>query len=118
MLVSGQVLQIELRVEKEAFVAQQLGNIRGRTVIAGDGQAIGEVEDLVVDTASWRVESLQLKVSKDMADQLGIRRGIFRGGRFHLPVEFIQSIGDSIILKVPSQELRKSLVGASDAAGR
>ena len=97
-------------------MSQNLGNIRGRGVIAGDGLEIGEVEDLVVDTASWQVESLQLKVGKDVADRLSISRGVFHGGRIGLPVRLIQSVGDSIILNVPSGELRSFLAGKGQAA--
>ena len=35
--------------------------LRGRTVIAADGQAIGEVAALFLDSDAWRVESLQIK---------------------------------------------------------
>jgi len=42
-------------------------NLRGRTVIASDGQAIGEVAGLFFDTTTWRVESLLVKLRKEVA---------------------------------------------------
>ena len=53
---------------------------RGRTVIAADGQAIGEVAALFIDTSTWIIASLQIKLSKTAADQL---------------VRLVQSVGDT-----------------------
>jgi len=53
-------------------------NLRGRTVIAADGQAIGEVAALFLDSDAWRVESLQIKLRKDVADQLGASRSLLK----------------------------------------
>ncbi len=99
-------------------MGQELGNIRGRKVISADAHEIGEVEDIVVDTQGWRVESLELKVSKDVADSIGVDRGIIHGGKLSLPVDMVQSVGDSILLKVPSTELRRSAAVRDAAAGR
>ena len=38
--------------------------LRGRTVIAADGQAIGEVAALFIDTSTWIIIALQIKLSK------------------------------------------------------
>jgi sporulation protein YlmC with PRC-barrel domain len=55
-------------------------NLRGRTVIAADGQAIGEIAALFLDSDAWRVESLQVKLRNEVADQLGATRGMFHAG--------------------------------------
>lgn len=86
-------------------------NLRGRTVIAADGQAIGEVAALFLDSDAWRVESLQIKLRKEIADQLGASRGIFHAGTLELPVGMVQSVGDAIVLSVPALELRQVLPG-------
>ncbi len=85
------------------------GNLRGRTVIAADGQAIGEVAALRIETDAWRVESLQIKLRKEVADQFGAARGIFHAGTLELPVGMVQSVGDAIVLSVAAPELRKLL---------
>jgi len=91
-------------------------SVRGHTVIAADGQPVGQVTDLALDSNAWRVESLHLKLNNDMADQLGVERGKFHAGTLDLPVHMVQSVGDTIILSVPSGELRRALLGSSDAA--
>ena len=46
-------------------------NLRGRTIIAADGQVVGEIIALFLESDAWRVESLQAKLGKDIADHIG-----------------------------------------------
>ncbi len=91
-------------------------NLRGRTVIAADGQAVGEISALFLDSDGWRVESLQVKLRNEIADQLGAARSIFHGATLEVPVRIVQSVGDAVVLSVPSQELRHVLPGLGDAS--
>ena len=82
-------------------------DLRGRTVIAADGQAIGEVAALFIDTSTWIIIALQIKLSKSAAEQLGAAQGLFRAATFELPIRMIQSVGDTVLLSVPTLELRQ-----------
>ena len=82
-------------------------NLRGRTVIAADGEAIGEVSSLFLDGAAWSVEALQVKLRRDIADQLGAPRGMFHGSTVEIPVRLIQSVGDAVVLTVAVDGLRQ-----------
>jgi sporulation protein YlmC with PRC-barrel domain len=86
-------------------------NLRGRTVIGADGQTIGEIAALFLDSDAWRVESLQIKLHKEVADQLSAARGMFHAGTLELPVRMVPSVGDAIVLSVPALELRQVLPG-------
>jgi sporulation protein YlmC with PRC-barrel domain len=90
-------------------------NLRGRTVIAADGQAIGEIAALFLDSDSWRVESLQVKLRNEVADQLGATRGMFHAGTLEMPIRMVQSVGDAVVLSVAARELRQVLPGLDDA---
>ena len=90
-------------------------HLRGRTVIAADGQAIGEVVALFVDTSTWTIAALQIKLSKSAAEQLGAARGLLRAATFELPVRMVQSVADTVLLAVPTLELRQT---SQDAAER
>ena len=63
-------------------------------MIAADGQAIGEVAALFLDSDAWRVESLQVKLRNEVADQLGAGGGMFHAGTVEIPIRMVQSIGD------------------------
>ncbi|MGI9072286.1 MAG: PRC-barrel domain-containing protein [Bryobacteraceae bacterium] len=91
-------------------------NLRGRTVIAADGRAIGEITTLFLDSDAWRVESLKVKLRKEIADQLGATRGMFQAGTIEIPTRMVQSVGDAIVLSVAAHELREILPGGSDAS--
>jgi sporulation protein YlmC with PRC-barrel domain len=86
-------------------------NLRGRTVIAADGQAIGEIAALFLDSVAWRVESLQIKLRNEVADQIGATRGMFHAGTLEMPVRMVQSVGDAVVLSVAAHELRQALPG-------
>jgi len=90
-------------------------HFRGRTVIAADGHAIGEVAALFIDTSAWAIVALQIKLNKATAEQLGAARGILRAATLDLPVRMVQSVGDAVLLSVPTLELRQIL---PDAAAR
>ena len=91
-------------------------NLRGRTVIAADGQAIGEIAAVFLDSDAWRVESLQVKLRNEVADQLGATRGMFHAGTLEMPIRMVQSVGDAVVLSVPAHELRQVLPRVGDAS--
>ncbi len=84
-------------------------------MIAADGQAIGEVAALFLDSDAWRVESLQIKLRNEVADQLGAKRGVFHAGTLEIPIRMVQSVGDAVLLSVAAGELR-ALPGRADAS--
>ena len=91
-------------------------NLRGRTVIASDGLAIGEVTSLFLDSDAWRVESLHIRLRKDVADRLGADRSMFHAGGLEIPIRMVQSVGDAVVLAVAVDDLRQALPVSSDAA--
>jgi sporulation protein YlmC with PRC-barrel domain len=80
--------------------------LNGRTVVAADGLAIGEVTAIFLDSVAWRVESLQIRLRRDIADRLGTPKSLFRGASLELPVGVIQSVGDAVVLSVRVNDLR------------
>lgn len=91
-------------------------SIRGRKVVAADGQIVGEVADLMLNYATWQVESVQLKLIKEIADSLGIPRSMMRAATIDLPVHLVQSVGDAVLLSIPTGQLRPSVSGPNKAA--
>jgi len=84
-------------------------HFRGRAVIAADGQAIGEVSSLLIDTSAWSILALQIKLSKAVAEKIGAARSIIHAATLELPVRMVQSVGDAILLSIPTLELRQLL---------
>ena len=91
-------------------------NLRGRTVIAADGQAIGDIASIFIDSGVWQVEALQVKLRNNVADELGATRGMFHAGTLEIPIRMVQSVGDAIVLSVATHELRQILPGPGDVS--
>lgn len=83
--------------------------LRGRTIIAADGQVVGEVHAVFLDSDVWRVQSLQVALRKDVADALGAHRSAFHAGALEIPVGMVQSVGDAVVLAVAVDGLRAVL---------
>jgi sporulation protein YlmC with PRC-barrel domain len=86
-------------------------------VIAADGHTIGEVSDLIIDTSAWSIIALKIKLHKTAAEQIGAARGILHAPTLELPVRLIQSVGDAVLLSVPTAQLRQILPDAAAQAG-
>jgi sporulation protein YlmC with PRC-barrel domain len=91
-------------------------NLRGRTVIGADGQAVGEVAALFLDSEAWAIQSLQVKLRKEIADRLGASRSVFHAGTVEIPIRLIQSVGDAVVLSVAVDGLRQVLPGKDEPA--
>jgi sporulation protein YlmC with PRC-barrel domain len=83
--------------------------LRGLTVIGADGQAIGEVAALLLESDGWRVESIRVKLRKEIADRLGTTRSVFRAGSVEIPIRVVQSTSDAVVLTVGVDALREIL---------
>lgn len=91
-------------------------NLHGRPVITSDGLAIGEIAVLFLDSDAWGIESLQVKLQKDVADRLGAGRSMFHAGTVEIPIRMVQSVGDAVVLSAAVDDLRQVLLGASESA--
>lgn len=91
-------------------------NLRGRAVVSADGQVVGEVAALFLDSEAWRVESLHVKLKREIADRLGAARSMFRAGTVEIPIRLVQSVSDAVVLSVGVDELREVLPGAGEPA--
>jgi sporulation protein YlmC with PRC-barrel domain len=80
--------------------------LHGRTVLSGDGVNLGQVIHLVLDPQGFRIAALEVRLHREVAERIGLSRGILRGPTIKIPTEQVQSIGDAIILAVPVEGLR------------
>ena len=82
--------------------------LRGRPVITADGQVLGEIKRLFLDTDSWSVTSILVEMRAASAHQLGASRSLFRAAAIELPIGAIQSVGETVVLSVRLDDLRGS----------
>jgi len=75
-------------------------------VLDGSGRVVGEKDGLVVDSASWRVEAVRVKLRRDAADQVGADRSLFHAASLEIPIDLVHAAGDAVILNVPTTALK------------
>ncbi|MBA3502818.1 MAG: PRC-barrel domain containing protein [Myxococcota bacterium] len=81
-------------------------NMHGRVVLSSDGLAIGEVEKLYFHGGQFAIDSLEIKVRKEIAEKLGLKHSTFHPATMEIPVGFVQSVGDVVILTAKLEELQ------------
>ncbi len=81
--------------------------LRGRAVIDGTGRAIGEVDGLLIDGQTWRVEAFRVRLRREAAEQLGATHRVFQAATIEIPVALVHAAGDAVILNVPTSALRE-----------
>jgi sporulation protein YlmC with PRC-barrel domain len=84
-------------------------NLRGRTVIGSDGQVVGDIAALFLDSETWRIESLRVKLDRGIADRIGASHSLFHAGTLEIPTRLVQSVGDTVVLSVSVDGLREVL---------
>jgi sporulation protein YlmC with PRC-barrel domain len=90
--------------------------VRGRPVVAADGQVVGDVAGLWLDIDHWRVEALQLKLRKEAAARLRTGGGMFHAPVLKVPIRLVQSVGQAIVLSVGVDELKLLVPDRQSAA--
>ena len=73
---------------------------------------------LCIDTATWAIVSLKIKLNKTAAEQLGASQSLLRAATIELPVRMIQSVGDTVLLSVPTLGLRQTVPEADQHEGK
>ena len=90
--------------------------LHGRTVISADGKVVGSISELSINPSDWRVESVEIELGKDIADRVGADRTMFHPGKLELPVSFVQSVSDTVVLTLAVEQLRDARRAPAEAA--
>jgi sporulation protein YlmC with PRC-barrel domain len=80
--------------------------LQGRQVVTADGTVIGSIAELFL--SDWHVDAIRIVLEKDIADRIGASRSILHRGTIELPVGFIQSVADVVVLAVGVEQLREA----------
>jgi len=80
--------------------------LRERTVIDAAGVAIGQVDSLLLDPTSWQVQAIRVSLRREMTEEVGAARSLFRKSTIDVPTAAVQSVGDAILLRLKAHDLR------------
>ncbi len=84
-----------------------LETILGLNVVTSDAHIIGQVKGAKLDTATWTVKFLEVKLTGDAAKSLGKKKR-FGSSKICMPVNMIQAVGNVIALSKSIAELESS----------
>lgn len=79
----------------------------GKKVIGTSGNIIGEVKGASINTKTWQVLQLQIKLSDIAAEELGLKKK-FRSSTANMPVRLVQTVGDVINISLSLKEISES----------
>ena len=85
------------------FAHRQLA---GKRVFTKDGTDIGDVEPLDVDTDTWTVVALEVKLERKQLERLNMEKPVFGAPTVKLSVDRVAGVSEAIILDVAFADLR------------
>jgi len=81
--------------------------IIGKQVIGTGAFIIGEVKGALIDTKTWQVPQLYVKLSDNAANELGFKKRV-RSSTVSIPTKMVQAVGDVVTIAPPLKELSES----------
>ncbi len=81
--------------------------LSGKFVICAGGFDLGEVNGIDIDTNTWQVTHLHVKLSKQASEDLGFKKR-FRNSTVCFPVSLVSKVGDNILLNKCLDDLTKN----------
>ena len=76
-------------------------------VITSGAHIIGEVKGVKIDTTSWQVKYLDVKLTGEVAESLGMKKR-FRSSAICIPTSFIQAVAHVVTISKSLKELENS----------
>ncbi len=83
-----------------------IDRIVGRKVLDITGRVLGRVGHLLVDTESWAISSLQLRLRRRAALDMGVRWSFFRVPTLEVPTGLVMAASDAVILRAELADLQ------------
>ncbi len=84
-----------------------IDKISGKNVIGQGGADLGQVKGVEVNTNTWSITHLQVKLSSKASEQLGFKKR-FRSSTVCLPVSLVTAVGDVVTVGRTLEELSNS----------
>jgi sporulation protein YlmC with PRC-barrel domain len=82
-------------------------SLSGKNVIGTGGTVIGEVKGAEVNTSTWAVTHLQVKLTSAASDLLGFKKR-FGSSSVCMPVALISAVGDVVTIGTDINELSRN----------
>ena len=81
--------------------------IIGLKVITTDAHTLGEVKGARVDTTTWEIKYLNVKLADNAANRLGMKKR-FGSSTISLPVSIVQAVSECVTIAKSLEQLEKA----------
>ena len=80
--------------------------LSGKFVICAGGFDLGEINGVEMNTDTWQVTHLHVKLSKQASEDLGFKKR-FMSKTVCLPISLVSKVGDNVLLNKSLHELSR-----------
>jgi sporulation protein YlmC with PRC-barrel domain len=95
-----------LLIQKWRLILVTFEKLTGMYVICAGGFDLGNVNGIEINTLTWNVTHLHVKLSKPASEDLGFKRR-FRSSTVCVPMSLVAQTGDNILLNKSIDELSR-----------
>ena len=81
--------------------------IVGLKVVTSEAFILGEVKGAKIDTSTWTIKFLNVRLTGDSAESLGMKKR-FRSSAICIPVGMVQAVGHVVTITRSMEELESS----------
>ena len=83
----------------------KFSELSGKDVISQDGREIGQVSDIALDSSSWRIDTLVVKLERDLLESFHMKKPLIGTQTIQIPTSHVSGVGDKVILHKKLEEL-------------
>ena len=83
----------------------KFSELSGKDVISQDGREIGQVSDIALDSSGWRIDTLVVKLERDLLEAFHMKKPVFGTQTIQIPTSHVSGVGDKVILHKKLEEL-------------
>jgi sporulation protein YlmC with PRC-barrel domain len=81
--------------------------IIGLQVVTSGAYILGEVKGAKIDTETWAIKYLNVKLTGEAAESLGMKKR-FRSSKICIPVDMVQAVAHVVTISRSMEELENS----------
>jgi sporulation protein YlmC with PRC-barrel domain len=70
----------------------------GMVVVSKDGHKIGEVQEFDVNTQTWSVVTLAIRLERDVLEQLKLKKPLFGTQLLPISIDCVEGVADQVVL--------------------
>ncbi len=83
----------------------KFSELAGKDVISQDGRELGAVSDVTLDASGWRIDTLVVKLERDLLEAFHMKRPLIGTQTIQIPTSHVSGVGDKVILHKTLNEL-------------